>query len=658
MSAPGGPPPNDPWSWQGGEQHSPSESTEPEQAGSDAAGQPAGAPESQPNEQPPAPPAEAPGQAAWEQQSQGAEQPDAGAGTAQWTGQPSGPYPESFPQAGDPGQEFGRPDPAQQSYGGADSAQQPYGQQPYGQQDYSQQPYGQQDYGQQGYSQSGGGYAAQPGQAPYSDPAATAQYGFGSAATAQQYPAAQVGSGWPQQPPAAKKRSKTPLILAIVVVVVLGGLAGGYFAFVHKSKPKLTFNGKQIENAEQILSDGQKQVNAQVSTRHGVKSNDTRCYFGVPKTPASGAKKSDISNTLLCGPVLFVDGTTSQAYLSYNINQTGSKSGKVVLGLSETPVSPNPAAPPGAVELKRPDGTSPPSNSGNLKAPAPPTADKDALVNADLGPSQSEMKPAPTTAVMIGDTFGIRLNTIGKVDRYGRGDTARTAPSGTDLIAFTFEVTDGATDKSADTVSVGVQIGSGEPRSLPGRTPAVIVAVPSGETATLLMVDSGVTQSLALPSGARGAKNILINVRAHLSATVNKAGNFTMKLRSGGQSGSYTGRYTFQKVGLYGTISGRHPAAQNAYLFAFLTWKKTSGTKGPFTSSGGNGPFGFRLAELSLVAGGHTYKAKTIGTTTVFEVPATITSGTVVVGGPTKQPTGTIETVTPTLRLPFAIPAG
>lgn len=657
MSAPGGPPPNDPWSWQGGEQEPPrqadqptesssSEPAQPQQQQPEQPEQPAPAPPNEPvspeaPQQPAEPPAAAPpswGGDGWAQQ-----QPSTSESTSQWPAQQSSQYPEAFPQAGTPGQEFGRPDPAQHAYGGEAPAQQQYGQG---------------TYGQPGYGQQTAGYPAQPDPVPaYHDPSATAQYGFGTQAAVQQYPGSGAGAGW-QQPPAAKKRSKTPLILGIVVVLVLGGLAGGYFAFFNKSKPKLTFNGKQIDNAEQILTDGQKQVNDQVSTRHGVKSNDTRCYFAVPKTPASGGKKTDISNTLQCGPELFVDGSSSQAYLSYNINQTSSKSGKVVLGLSATPVSPNPAAPPGSVELKRPDGVTPPGNSGNLKAPSPPVADKNALVNADLGPAQSQMKPAPTTAVMIGDTFGIRLNTVGKVDRYGRGDTARTAPSGTDLIAFTFEVTNGATDKSAGTVAVGIQIGSGQPRSLPGRTPAVIVAVPSGETATLVMVDTGVTQSLAVPSGARGAKNVLINVRQHLTATVNKTGNFTMKLKSGGQSGSYTGKYTFQKVGLYGTISGSHPAPQNAYLFAFLTWNRTSATKGPFTSSGGNGPFSFRSGELSLQAGGKTYKPKTIGTTTVFEVPASVTTGTIVVGGSFKQSTGTTETVTPTLRLPFAIPAG
>ncbi|MGI8880871.1 MAG: hypothetical protein ACR2KJ_10295 [Jatrophihabitans sp.] len=656
MSAPGGPPPNDPWSWQGGEQvpstpaEQPAESSpgEPAQPQQQQPEQSAPAPSHEPAaEQPAEPPAAAPpsswGGDGWAQQQPAANQPGATEATPQWPGQQPSQYPETFPQAGTPGQEFGRPDPAQQAYGGAAQAQQQYGQG---------------NYGQPGYGQQTGGYGAQPDSAPaYHDPSATAQYGFGLESAAQQYPGAAAGVGW-QQPPAAKKRSKTPLILGIVVVLVLGGLAGGYFAFFNKSKPKLTFNGKQIDNADQILTEGQKQVNDQVSSRHGVKSNDTRCYFAVPKTPASGTKKTDISNTLQCGPALFVDGSASQAYLSYNINQTSSKSGKVVLGLSATPVSPNPAAPPGSVELKRPDGVSAPSNSGNLKAPSPPAADKNALVNADLGPAQSQVQAAPTTAVMIGDTFGIRLNTVGKVDRYGRGDTARTAPSGTDLIAFTFEVTDGATGKSADTVAVGIQIGSGEPRSLPGRTPAVIVAVPSGQTATLVMVDTGVTQSLALPSGARGSKNVLINVRQHLTATVNKTGNFTVKLKAGSQSGSYTGKYTFQKVGLYGTLSSRHPAAQNAYLFGFLTWQRTSATKGPFTSSGGNGPFSFRTAEMSLQAGGKTYKPKLVGNTTVFEVPASITTGTIVVGGSYKQSTGTTETITPTLRLPFAIPAG
>jgi hypothetical protein len=472
------------------------------------------------------------------------------------------------------------------------------------------------------------------------------------------YPAQTGIPGWPTGPPTAApaKKRRTPLIIGLVALLVVALLAGGYFAFLAKKKPKLTFNGKPLQNADQILDTGQKQVLSQVSTRHGVKSNDTRCYFAVPNTPAAGAKKTDVAAQLLCGPVLFVDGTPGQAYLIYTLNQTSSQNGKVVLAVASAPQSPNPSAPPQSLKLQRPDGDTPPSNGGNLRAPAPPPAEKDALVVSNV--DDSKLAKPSGTGEMVGDTYGVQLLETGVVDRYGSGDSARVAPGGTQLVAFTFELVSGATTETASSHDLSVQVGSGSPRPVPGRTPAVVVAVPTGGSATLIMVDKGVRQELTLPDGKPGARNVLINVRHNREATFHRSGGFRIDLRGSGGTGYYSARYTATRAGLFGILSGHRPTSPRNCLFVLnLSYKRTGSIHGPFTSSG-TGPFGFRLPLVHVVVNGKTHGAHQVGAYVYYEIPASATSITVLISGHANEGNGITQSIHSRVKFTVSVKAG
>jgi hypothetical protein len=459
-------------------------------------------------------------------------------------------------------------------------------------------------------------------------------FGYGTAApptypggSAPGYPA----GGWqpPASPPA--KKARIPLIIGLVALVVVALGVGGFVLLTGGDNPKFTFNGRSISNADAILQEGEKQVNDQVLTRHGAKTEDTRCYLAVPKEPASGVKKTDISPQLLCGPVLFVDGDTKQAYLSYNVNQTSSENGKVVLAVSDAPQSPNPTSLPQLVKLQRPEGATPPSGSGGLKPPSPPAADQDALVVAEV--DQSKLTKASTSAVMVGETYGVRLAAAGDVDRYGSGDGARVADSGSQLLAFTFTIVAGANGEKAQSRQLTIQVGSSPARPVPGRTPAVVVATQSGQTVKLIMVDQGVRQELSLPDGRPGPENILINLRQHRSATVGRSGSFRMNLREGSATGSFRGRYSVSRAGLYRTLGGHRPSSPRDCLLAMnLTYKRVGRISGPFTSTG-SGPFSFRGPLLHVIVNGKRHSAIQSGGFTYFQIPATATSVTVTVSG-------------------------
>jgi hypothetical protein len=497
------------------------------------------------------------------------------------------------------------------------------------------------------------GYGSPPGPPPASAPPGTnwgyqgaGVFGYGPGeppAYPGGSPPGYPAGGWqPVAPPPAKKR-RTPLIVGLVALLVVALGVGGFVLLNGNNKPTFTYNGKSISNADTVLQESEKQVNDQVSTRHGAKTGDTRCYFAVPKTPASGAKKTDISPQLLCGPVLFVDGDAKQAYLAYDVNQTSSENGKVVLAVSDAPQSPNPTSLPQSVNLRRPDGASPPSGSGGLKPPPPPAAEQDALVVAEV--DQSKLTKAPASAVMVGDTYGVRLTATGAVDRYGNGDGARVAASGSELLAFTFTIVSGVTSETAQSHQLTIQVGSSPARPLPGRTPAVVVSTPTGQPVKLIMVDKGVRQELSLPAGKPGPENILINVRQHRSATVSRSGSFRMNLRDGAATGSFSGRYSVSRAGLYGTVNGRRPSSPRDCFFAMgLTYKRVGAIRGPFTSTG-TGPFTFRGPLLHVTVNGRRHAAIQSGSYTYFQIPATATSVTVTISGKAAVGNGITESV-------------
>ena len=73
---------------------------------------------------------------------------------------------------------------------------------------------------------------------------------------------------------------------------------------------------------------------------------------------------------------------------------------------------------------------------------------------------RTSLTPAPGNAVMVGQLSGVRLVEYGFVDVYGWGDSARTAPSGTRLLAFAAEqspaiILDCATLTGAARVALG-----------------------------------------------------------------------------------------------------------------------------------------------------------------------------------------------------------
>jgi hypothetical protein len=477
--------------------------------------------------------------------------------------------------------------------------------------------------------------------------------GASTAPSAQPSWGTPAGAAWQQQgqyPPAApsgRSRTKVPLIIALVVIVVAGLATGGYFLFFNKgNSPEFTFAGKEIKQPDAVLKTAEKNLAGIVSTRHGARSKQTRCYYAQPKDPAEGAKKSDVAKDLYCGPVLFVDGDPSQPYLQFALS-SAAEGGKPSLTPSATPESNDPASVPNSVTLKRPDGATAPKGSAGLKAPAPPPADKDVLLAATL--TSVTVPDAPDTAVLGSWSGGIRITKLGTIKRYGHGDDARSAPDGEKLLAFQTTGATGAEDESEDLTSkaeISVDGGSGKQVPALSSGQYVVVAVPTdAKSVDLVVDDEGLTQSISLLDGKPGKDNVLLFTRSNRDGTtpVSASGVLTFKPKvkfDDGSSGtSETARVTVNKVELFyrtpvgeKQVTARSP--RNALMHVSVT----------YDGAHEHGEYGFPSSMVTFTpSGGKAVRARNLSLDpdnkiySTFEVPADVTSGTLTVSGAINQ---------------------
>jgi hypothetical protein len=458
------------------------------------------------------------------------------------------------------------------------------------------------------------------------------------------------------------------LIGGLVVVLVAGLLTGGYFLFL-RGGTTLTYQGHKISDAKGVLKSAEANLTAVVNKRHGATGSDTRCYYAVPKKPAAGAKSSDVDSDLRCGPVLFVDGNAAQSYLNFGITSAGG-SGSARLTVADQPEVATPAAIPSDLKLKRPDGKTPPSGSGGVKPPAPPAALKDTLVSADIG-SQTVAK-APDGAVIGSLTGGITLTNLGPVNRYGTGDSARTAPTGQKLIAFKTAGARGNDGKTVDLstqATVSVDGATGKP--LPAKSGAYyVISVPTGASKVdLTLTEQGLTQTLSLLDGKPGAGNVLVLTRKNRSISTPASAQLSF---------SYS-----PAVGFQDGTSGATQTATATFNSADLSYQNSvTGTavtaSGPttailhldlyYSAAHDPGPFAFPAELVSFTpTGGSAIPAKDVGGAKgvylVFEVPAGLTTGTITISGTATQTygnsTGTYKESVPTpITIPFSLPAG
>ena len=171
---------------------------------------------------------------------------------------------------------------------------------------------------------------------------------------------------------------------------------------------------------------------------------DTRCYFAVAKNPPKDTPKTDVGDTVYCGPALFVDGDSNKPYIPYGLSAGTASGDKVSLSVSSKGTEAGATAVPADRTLVRPDGAKAPSGAGGLSVPEPPPA----AANVFTAVEGVDVPDAPAGATMGALDGGVTIEKLGEIKRFGTGSEARSAPSGQKLIAFALgeAAGDGASD--------------------------------------------------------------------------------------------------------------------------------------------------------------------------------------------------------------------
>ncbi|HEY2041347.1 MAG TPA: hypothetical protein VGH11_01630 [Jatrophihabitans sp.] len=453
--------------------------------------------------------------------------------------------------------------------------------------------------------------------------------------------------------PSSRWRRGLIRLLAIAVTVLLSG--AGWQVLHHRPPILLTANGHRIDDPMATLQTGERKVLDLVASRHGVRANDTRCYYTT--TDLSSPYPVPVTLQIACGPVLFIDGDNSQPYLTFPLSAIPASGGRVRLTVSgdadQTLIS---GDSPGR-RLVRPDSLQPPGGidgAGGLILPPAPPAVTDVLTHTSrIG---SNITSASPSAVMIGPRSGVRLLKYGFVQRYGTGDAARSAPHGKRLLAFQVQPMPG--DLAYLPPQLSVRVGGGLERGpLIITNDYVVTAVPAtAPSVDLVLTDGGVSQSLSLLTGEPGSSNPLIESRTKLTANVATSKKVTVRVKAAhGAAGLISGVMTISGVRLsYWGGDGSHASTPDrALLHVMATVKLTGDKQGYGVESGllSVTPIGMGSAIARNAAADKNSQVDD-----VVDVPASITSGTISFSGTVTNSSGSMTVITP-VNVAFTIPA-
>lgn len=437
-------------------------------------------------------------------------------------------------------------------------------------------------------------------------------------------------------------------ILATALMATL--FACGWQTFGAGSIWTLLYQGNRVQNAVGVLAEATAWLKAEATPSRGVVPDGSLCYF-VSAPGDSGKSPVPVTDEVACGPLQLTSGGVTVPFLTFHLTAGVPRHGRVRMVLDRasppTPLS----MPPSGQRLVRPDGRVAPGGAGDLNRPGVPPAIGDVLATT---PSVSP--PPPTVSVpMIGMTSGVALTSYGRVEQYGLGDQARSAPVDRVLIAFKAKALPGAYGSEPPQLFLRVDGKRRGPLVL--TSDYVVAAVPVAATdVALVLAGQGVDQSISLLNGEPGPTNPVLTKRAHTTVTLNAVRSVNLRVKTPKGAGIVSGHVTVTSLTLlYWAPDGSRASGAGRALLQIVATLQLAGdrtTYGVEPELLAAGATGDTLAKAHNAA-----KSGTRQVVAVVDVPADITTGTVTFSGSTTiSGKGTLTVQTP-LRIDFAFDA-
>ncbi len=159
--------------------------------------------------------------------------------------------------------------------------------------------------------------------------------------------------------PAVFAKRWAVLIGVVLLVVIILAIA------LRSHPPALYWQGEPMQDASQVLVEGQAAMQSVAAADEGALSSGSRCYYSL-----QASSGHDVAPYLRCGPILFPWSSPSAPWLTYELSGKPTSSGvKVLLGSS---VLPNTSGLHRGEVLRRPDGAAAPKGTGGLALPVVP----------------------------------------------------------------------------------------------------------------------------------------------------------------------------------------------------------------------------------------------------------------------------------------------
>lgn len=434
----------------------------------------------------------------------------------------------------------------------------------------------------------------------------------------------------------------------IAVLVVCG-----WRTFAQGALLDLRYNGFRVEHPDHVLMDAVARLKEEAQRNQGSVVASSRCYF-VTAPGDNGKVPVPITANVACGPVMFSGGSVRVPYLEFALDVAPPAHDHVAMTVDRTQQPVPISAPPPGQRLIRPDRIAPPDGTGDLDRPQVPPAIGDVLAKAAVvTPS-----PATTSIALVGRSSGVKLLSFGPVTQYGTGATARSAPAGRALIAFKVAAITGE-DGTQSAPQLFLRIDDAKRKGpLALTNDYIVTAVPTNaRRVDLVLADPGGDQAVSLLTGKADPSNPAVVRRAHRGATLSFERPVNLKVSGAKGSGITSGRVSITSVSLlYWAPDGTHASGPNRALLEIVATMRLAGDRADFgvepdlLQASGTGDVPAK-ARNSAAKGSHQIVA-------VVDVPADITTGSILFTGMTTiAGKGTLTVQTP-LTVNFTIPAG
>ncbi|MEI4270295.1 hypothetical protein TEK04_01045 [Klenkia sp. LSe6-5] len=456
---------------------------------------------------------------------------------------------------------------------------------------------------------------------------------------------------WAVQP--TRRRSRKPLLIGVAALVVLALVGTGLWFLLRGAD--ITYAGRTVAEPQRVLDEAGSTLDSYAEGRGGAVSDDSACWFQT-----LSADTTDVRDAVVCGPVLFVDGNPSAAWLDFPVTpSTGS--GDVTFEVSAEPADPEPRPLEDADLLVRPDGATPPEGAGDLEVPQPPQADPGFSAE---GPFDDVDLVAPDgPATLSGAAARVTVTGVAETERTGTGDDARSPADGEVFRVFSYTISSG--EGYANTApELSYVVEGGDPVAVdpglvvPGATVEGLLSAPADADVELVVVDDGVTQTLSLVDGTPGADNLQVTTRDNRASATPGTQSLPGTISRDGLSAdaTYTLEVSSARIGWYTAtdISATPPAPDRAFLVLqdYLTADNASFIAGKPPSS----LYTLTLPDGTVVAGQNLSPDPNL-VATAFDVPAGFTDGTITFGGSGALADGSTLTFPEQRTFPVTIPA-